>query len=126
MSYLNPGRTVETGPEHDVLIAGSFPVNTIQVNIPAGAAIPRGTVMGRITSGGAYTGSLSAASDGSETPSAILMYDVAASGAARTGIIARTGEFAFQKLILGASHTRASIEQGLRALSIFFRDIQED
>ncbi len=126
MGYEAPGRTTDLGPVHDVLIAGDFPVNRVQVDIPAGAALVRGTVMGRITAGGNFIQSLSTAVDGSQTPVAILLEDVPVSGAARIGVVGRTGEYAFQKLILGASHTRASIEQGLRALSIFFRDIQED
>jgi hypothetical protein len=126
MSYLNPSRGTDLEQAHDVLVAGQFPIIRQQVTIPAGAALVRGTVMGRITANGQFTQSLTAAADGSQNPAAILMEDVAVSGAARTGIVGLTGEFAFQKLILGASHTRTTIEQPLRLLSIFIRDIVEN
>jgi hypothetical protein len=126
MGYENPVRTTDIAPEHDVLIAGDYPVARKQVAIPAGAALVRGTVMGRITANDNYVTSLTAAADGSQNPMAILLEPVEASGGARVGIIGQTGEFAFQKLTLGASHTRTSIEQPLRLLGIFLRDIVEN
>ncbi|MBC7843779.1 MAG: head decoration protein [Gemmatimonadaceae bacterium] len=126
MSYLNPGRTSDIEPAQDLLIAGSFPVETKEVDIPAGAEIVKGSVMGRITSGGNYVLSLTAAGDGSQNPSAILLQTVEVSGGARKGLIGRTGNYAAFKLVYGTGHSRATVEEPLRALSIFLTDVLEN
>lgn len=119
----NPAFSTDSSPVGDPLIAGNMPIAYREVDIPAGTALTRGMVMGRITANGNFVQSLTAAADGSQAPVAILMQDVAASGGARRGLVALTGEFAFSKLILGALHTRATIDWPLRQLGIFIRDI---
>jgi hypothetical protein len=104
----------------DNLIAGDFPIITEPVTVGAGNLV-RGTVMGRITASGNFIQSLSAASDGSQNPVAILAEDVDASGGAKPGVVYLTGEFKGAALIIGASHTLASVKLAFRALGIFIR-----
>lgn len=107
---------------HDNLFAGETPAPvTGIVTIDAGTLV-RGTVLGQITSGGKYIQSLSDAVDGSETPAAILLEDVDASGGDKEAAVAFSGVFNIAALTIGASHTAASIEPGLRARQIYLRN----
>jgi Bacteriophage lambda head decoration protein D len=89
----------------------------------AGAACVRGQVMGVITTGGKVIGSLSGASDGSQTPFGIAAEDVAADVSSpvedkAVNVYVR-GSFNEHALTLGASHTIASIREGLRDKGIY-------
>ena len=106
----------------DQLIAGVFPRVTDTVTIAAGADLPRGTVLGKITASGKYIKSLSAAADGSQTPAAILVDFAGAAGGDVLAGVYLTGEFNQNALTLGAAHTAASIKPGLRTLNIFLKD----
>ena len=55
----------------DKLIAGDMPLRSRPITLISGENLTRGAVLGKITSGGKYNLSLSAAGDGSETPDAI-------------------------------------------------------
>ena len=125
MSYEIPSRTVDPESPDDLLNSGAFPVITKEVDIAAGVLVAKGSVMGRVTAGG-WLLSASAAGDGSQTPAGILLQEVAASGAARKGLVALTGEFAAHLLVYGVGHTRATVEWPLRAVSIFLNDVQEN
>lgn len=67
---------------------------------------------------GKYIKSLSAATDGSQTPDAILAEDVDASSADKEGMAYFRGTFAEGALTLGTAHTAATIREGLRAKGI--------
>jgi len=113
--------TTETFSYDDIL-AGDFPVEAISVTIAAGANLVRGSVLGKITEGGKYVLSASAAGDGSETPEAILLEDAAAASADVTNVpVALTGSFNSNKVTLGTGHTVASIFAGLRNKGIFLK-----
>lgn len=103
----------------DALIAGDFPLRTEKVTIVSGQNLQRGALLGKITSGGKYNLSLSAASDGSQTPVAILAEDVDASGGDKDGIVYISGDFNQDAITFGASHTAASVKAGLRDLGIY-------
>lgn len=105
----------------DSLIAGDYPRVTKTVTILSGQVITRGTLLGKITSGGKYIKSLSAAVDGSQTPVAILADDADASGGDVTAGVYFSGEFNSAAMTFGASHTASSVEAGLRGLSIFLK-----
>lgn len=105
----------------DRLIAGDLKLVTRDVTILTGQVISRGTVLGKITSSGKYIKSLSAASDGSETPVAILADDVDATSADVNAPIYETGEFNEDQITLGTAHTVASVRDGLRALGIHLK-----
>jgi hypothetical protein len=103
----------------DALVAGNpHLLVTRQVTLISGQNLVRGAVLGRITTGGKYNLSLSAAGDGSQTPDLILAQDTNASAGDRVTIAYERGDFNVAALTLGAGHTAASIREGLRAKGI--------
>jgi hypothetical protein len=95
---------------------------TRKVTLLSGQNQVAGAVLGKITSGGKYKLSLSAASDGSEVPDMILAHDCDASGGDKECIVIETGNVVGTALTLGASHTIASIREGLRVKGILIDD----
>lgn len=89
-----------------------------QVTILTGQVLTRGAVLGKITSGGKYILSLSAAGDGSEVPDAILAHDVDATAADVVTIAYFAGYFNERALTIGTAHTADTIREGLRAKDI--------
>ena len=106
----------------DNLFAGDFPVVTESITVITGQDLDRGTLLGQITASGKWNKSLSAASDGSQTPRAILAAAVDASLADKTGAAYVSGEFNQNQIIYGTGHTAASVKIALKALSIFLKD----
>lgn len=87
--------------------------------IVSGAGVlKRGTVLGKITTGGKLTKSASASSDGSQVPYCILAEDVDATSADADTIVYMGGTFNQNALILGTGHTLASIYDALRQVDI--------
>lgn len=120
MSNIHATMSATESYAPDNLFAGDFPrVERNVVVASGGGVLGRGAVLGRITSGGKYLLSLSAASDGSQTPDAILAHDIDATSADADAVVYFTGEFQPEELTIGADHTAASIRVGLRAKSIF-------
>lgn len=103
----------------DSLLTGGMPPKAIKVTIAASQTISRGHVLGQITSGGNVIISLSAASDGSQVPRYIAAEAITTSGSTAEAIVYEAGEFNQNALTLGASHTVASIREGLRGLGIY-------
>lgn len=120
MGMHDPSFTSESY-DPDRLIAGDLKLITRDVTIISGQNLVRGTVLGKITASGKYNKSLSTANDGSETPVAILADDVDASAGDKEGPIYEQGEFNDTEITLGASHTVASVRDGLRALGIHLK-----
>ncbi len=118
-----PNVALTSGPPRDLLISGTQPIADDEVTVLLGAAFTRGTVMGRITASDKYTISASAAGNGSEAPSAILLHDIPADAADRKANVGFTGQFNPDVLVLGAGHTIASIRPGLRQLGIFLKSM---
>ncbi len=85
----------------------------------AGTNYKAGMVLGRVTATGKLTLSLSASTDGSEEPYAILLGDVDATDSDLNGPILLGGKVDKNLLILGTGHTLASIEAGLRDKNIY-------
>lgn len=123
-SYFEPSRTALAAHVHDNLIGGDA-VNAVTQSITLNTGnLKRGAVLGLITSGGdtgKYQLSASAASDGSQTPVAILAEDADATSADQVTVAYLTGEFNATALTLGAGHTIASITEGLRDRGIFLK-----
>lgn len=120
---FNPGFTSEGTYSPDMLIAGDHPVRTMGVTVVSGAGVlVRGSVLGKITSGGKYTLSASAASNGSQTPQVILGEDVDATSGDVVAFTYIAGDFNSNSLTLGAGHTVASIREGFRDKSIFLHN----
>jgi hypothetical protein len=89
-----------------------------KITIISGQNLVRGAVLGKITASGKYNLSLSAASDGSQTPDLILAEDVNATSGDKTAIAYSRGDFNARFLTIGAGHTAASIKEGLRVKNI--------
>lgn len=102
--------TVETF-DMDDLIAGDYPVQTTSVTVVSGQNVVRGTVMGRITSGGKYAASVrGTASDGSEVAVGIIAVDCDASGGDKTNVpLFVSGEFNTAHCTLPGTHTQATV-----------------
>lgn len=106
---------------HDNLIGGDA-VNAVTDSITLDTGnLVRGAVLGKITATGKYVLSASAASDGSQTPVAILAEDADASAADKVTVAYLTGEFNGTALTLGAGHTLASVTPLLRDVGIFVK-----
>lgn len=120
---FNPSFASEGSYSPDMLIAGDHPIRTIGVVVVSGAgALVRGSVLGKITTGGKYTLSASAASNGSQTPVAILGEDVDATSGDVNAFVYIAGDFNSNELTLGAGHTIASIRDALAQKSIYLHD----
>lgn len=120
MPQFDPGRATATN-NPDRLIAGDHPIVTDNATLVSGQNLTRGALLGKITTGGKLTLSLSASSDGSQTPYAILVDDCNASGGDKNCGIYLTGEFDPTQMTFGTAHTAASVKDGLRALGIFLK-----
>jgi len=107
----------------DNLIAGDLKRVTDEVVILSGQVLTRGSVVGLVTASDKMILSLSAAGDGSQTPAGILAEDVDATGGDKRAPLYRTGEFNPAALTLGAGHTIASIQAGLRDAGIHFKTV---
>ena len=93
----------------DQLIAGTLQLVT-DTGIITGGTYKRGTVLGMVTASGKYKLSVKTATDGSETPVAILVDNVDASTADQNG-----GLF-------DNSWTVPALKAALRPLAIFLKD----
>ena len=106
------------------LIAGEYPRIERIITIASGSALTKGSVLGRVTASGKFSLSAAGASDGSETPDAILAEDVDASAEDKQAVVYFSGEFNETVLTLGNGHTLESIRAGLRSKSLFLRKNQ--
>ncbi len=106
------------------LIAGEYPRIERIITIASGSALTKGSVLGRITASSKFVLSAAGASDGSETPDAILAEDVDASAEDKQAVVYFSGEFNETTLTLGNGHTLESIRAGLRSKSLFLRKNQ--
>lgn len=107
----------------DNLLAGEYPRASVLATITDGS-FARGTVLGKVTDDGTYTQALSASTDGSKVPCAILAETVDASSEDKQAVIYLTGEFNSAALIIGTGLTLATITDALRANSIFIKTNQ--
>lgn len=105
----------------DQLIAGTLQLVT-DTGIITGGAYKRGTVLGVITASGKYTQSVKTATDGSETPVAILVDNVDASTSDQNGGLYLMGEFNQNRIIFDNSWTVPALKAALRPLAIFLKD----
>ncbi|WP_316202982.1 MULTISPECIES: head decoration protein [unclassified Bradyrhizobium] len=91
-----------------------------KVTVKAGAGkLDEATVLGKIDVDGKYIKSLKAATDGSQTPDAILAAAVDATSVDVEAIVFIAGEFDQQVLILGTGHTLGSVDAVFRTKSIW-------
>ncbi|TJZ61592.1 MULTISPECIES: head decoration protein [Raoultella] len=105
----------------DQLVAGTLQLVTDSGTI-TGGTFQRGTVLGMITASGKYTQSVKTATDGSETPVAILVDNVDASTSDQNGGLYLMGEFNQNRIIFDNSWTVPALKAALRPLAIFLKD----
>ncbi|MBK3798265.1 head decoration protein [Azospirillum brasilense] len=117
---FTPGVTAATYVP-DQLIAGRFPLTTDTVTLAAGQNLPRGAVLGVITSTGKFRLSAAASTDGSQTPAAILVDGVNATNGDTLAGVYLTGEFNQRAVIFGAGHSVSSTKEALRLREIFLK-----
>jgi hypothetical protein len=110
--------TSQSGTTPDQLLVGEQPVLSRNITLISGQNVTRGTILGKITASGKYTTSLSASSDGSQTPDCIAAHDCDASSADAVTVAYFTGGFNELRVTLGTGHTLAAIREGLRAKGI--------
>jgi len=113
--------TVGTYTE-DNLIAGDFPLKAGVITLITGQNLSRGALLGKITASGKYTLSLSASSDGSETPVSVLADDTDATSADIETTAYFKGEFNHNDMTFGTGHTYASTKDALMQKGIILRD----
>ena len=105
------------------MLAGAGAYTTRKVTLVSGQNVEAGTVLGKITTGGKYTTSLSASSDGSETPDMIAAQDCDASGGDKEMLVFETADsLVATALTIGTGHTLASIREGLRVKGLLIDD----
>jgi Bacteriophage lambda head decoration protein D len=90
-----------------------------KVTLLSGQNLTRGALLGKITASGKYVLSLSASSDGSQTPSRVLVDDVDASAGDKEALAYRRGDFLDKGMTFGTGHTAASVKDGLADIGIF-------
>jgi hypothetical protein len=109
----------------DQLIGGDLKIVTHAGRTIFGGAFVRGTVLGMVTAAGAnqnkFTIALAAATDGSQTPAAILVDDVDASAADALGGIYAMGEFNERAVTLGTGTTLIAAKAALEAKNIYLK-----
>ena len=105
----------------DQLIAGTLQLVT-DTGIITGGTYKRGTVLGMVTASGKYKLSVKTATDGSETPVAILVDNVDASTADQNGGLYLMGEFNQNHIIFDNSWAIPALKTALRPLAIFLKD----
>ena len=112
-----------SSPNQVELIANSsddlWPVKGVLL---AGQNLPRGALLGRITATGSSTGkytlSVAAATDGSQSPVAVLVHDTDATAGDTEALVYTRGDFNSAALTFGAGHTPATAQPLLRGIYI--------
>lgn len=93
----------------DQLIAGNLKLVTEDVTIGASQTLVRGSVMGKVTATGAYILSVATATDGSQTPIAVMVDAVTTTSATGKGSIYKMGEFNSNYLTFDSSWTAGTL-----------------
>jgi len=104
----------------DQLIAGPKQIVTRNVTLTGGPYV-RGSVLGKITASGKFTLALSASSDGSQTPTAILADNADGSAADVIAGVYLEGEFNVNAVTLGTGITAAAATDALRPLGVHLK-----
>jgi len=112
--YEDLGRAASSSDTYtpaDVLLAGSFPLDTSAGTLlDQNAVLPAFSLVGRITASGKLTLSAQAASDGSQVPVGVTIVEYPDTGADIPNVtFYRSGNFNFDALNLGAGWTLANL-----------------
>lgn len=102
------------------IAAGTVQVRNVEL---ASGDLKAGAVLGRLTSGGAFALSASAASDGSQTPYVVLAHDADASSDPVEVTVIVAGPVKAEELILGAGHDLGEVAWALRDVGIIVKGV---
>ena len=102
-------------PDELVICPGTGRVRTIA---SGSGVLKRGTVLGKITASGKMTISLTAATDGSQTPYVVLAEDVDATSADVDAVCYFSGVLNANKLIYGTGHSLTTVFDPFRQVDI--------
>lgn len=117
--FIAGGVTTAASPVYQELIAGNASLLVSRKGtLLAGQVLPRGALLGRITASGKLVLSTSAATDGSQTPVAVLAHDTDASAGDTETLFYDRGDFNQAAMAYGAGHTPDSVRAALRTLGI--------
>lgn len=105
-------------PDDGLVLA---PTVSRQITLLSGQNLKRGSVLGKITTGGKYVLSLSASSDGSQTPAVILAEDCDASAGDKVTVAYFGGSFDENACVYGTGHTAITAREPLRDVSILLQ-----
>lgn len=106
----------------DQLVSGNLKIVTQPITIGASQTLIRGAALGKVTATGEYILSVATATDGSQTPCAILIDDVTtAAGATATGDAYVMGEFNTNYMTYDASWTVATLTEAMRPFGIYLK-----
>lgn len=86
--------------------------------------LPRGAILGKLTTGGNYALAAAASTDGSQTPNAILAIDCDASAGTAPCVVYVKGDFNAAACIYGSGVTEANAYDTLRDAGIYLVDVQ--
>lgn len=98
---------------HELFAGSTDLIVSGKVTLKAGQNLKRGALLGKITTGGKYVLSTSAASDGSQAPVAILVHDTDATAADTEVNIYIRGNFNTAAMTFGTGHTADSVKEAL-------------
>ncbi len=108
----------------DNLVLSGFPMYRYFGTLVTGQGVlAKGTVLGKITTGGKLKMLDDASSDGSETYYAILLEDRDTTSADREAPIALTGVFNKDSLVVGGVTDIETHRASMRALSTYMEDV---
>lgn len=118
-----PAYRTEVFEERTILTHEFSPIDEA-ITLAAGQNQKRGAVLGKVTATGQWVLSLAAANDGSQTPKAILAFDVDATAEAKkSAAYIAGGRFITSQLIYGAGHNAASVREAFDGKPVFFTDV---
>ncbi|HGJ5858100.1 head decoration protein [Arsenophonus nasoniae] len=106
----------------DQLVSGPLQLVTDTVTIAQSGKLKRGTVLGVVTTTQVYQVCKKSATDGSQTPSAILADDVDTTEKKLTAGVYLMGEFNQHRLVIDESWSLTELKTALRPFAIFLRD----
>lgn len=108
----------------DGLIADSYAYITDSGTILSGEDLARGCVLGKVTASGKLVACDHTASDGSESPYAVLAVATDASGGdVENALIITSGRFDEAKLTFGGSSTISDLEDAMRLNNLYVKTV---
>ncbi len=110
--------------EFDNFVLGNFPIKTFNATILTNQVLVRGTLLGKISSGGKLKALSSLSGDGSQNPYAILIEDIDTTGGDKVAKVYVSGDFnAAEVVLVYSSDEIADYIDACRDLGIYLQDI---